>query len=83
MAKREEIERIQEVNKLKGDLKGRVGALRKKKAEVIEKILLGRRLQDLEERRQASCSFYEDGLELLQDELRKYERQLRYIGRIR
>jgi hypothetical protein len=76
------VEKVQEIKKLKGDLKRRVGALREKKAEIIEKILLERRLQAIEERRQADCSFYENGLELLQDELRKYERQLRYIDRL-
>ena len=80
---RKNVEKVQEIKKLKGDLKRRVGVLREKKAEIIEKILLERRLQAIEERRQADCSFYENGLELLQDELRKYERQLRYIDQLR
>ncbi len=76
------VEKVQEIEKLKGDLKETVERLRKKKAEIVDKMVLEGQLQVMEEKRRADCSFYENGLELLQDELRKYERQLRYINHL-
>ena len=52
--------------------------LRKAKEEVRKKRLVEKQAEELEEKRYSFYSFYKSALEFLQDELKKYERKLKY-----
>ena len=52
--------------------------LRKEKETVRKKRLVEQQVEDLENTRHSLYSFYRSALEFLQDELKKYERKLKY-----
>ncbi len=52
--------------------------LRKEKEEMRKKRLVEQQVEDLENGRHSFSYFYKSALEFLQDELKKYERKLKY-----
>ena len=52
--------------------------LRKEREGVRKKRLLEKQVEELEDKRNSLYSFYRSALGFLQDELKKYERKLKY-----